>query len=60
MHKNLLRPSIISSEEVRISSCNIEGQVSLLNKGLLGFQISELSYEFEISYGRDIATQASI
>ena len=55
MHRNLLRPSAIGSEEIRINSFNIEGQVDLLQKGFLGFQMIKLADGFEISYGKDYA-----
>jgi ribosomal protein S18 acetylase RimI-like enzyme len=55
MHRNLLRPSAIGSEEIRIDSFNIEGQVDLLQKGFLGFQMIKLVDGFEISYGKDYA-----
>jgi len=55
MHKNLLHPSAIGPEEIRINGFNIEGQVDLLQKGFLGFQMIKLSDGFEISYGKDYA-----
>ena len=39
MHKNLLHPSAIGPEEIRINVFDIEGQVDLLKKGFLGFQM---------------------
>jgi ribosomal protein S18 acetylase RimI-like enzyme len=55
MHKNLLRPNAIGPEEIRINSINIEGQLDLLQKGFLGFQMIKLADGFEISYGKDYA-----
>jgi len=56
MHKNLSRPSIIGTEEIRINSSNIDGQVDLLKQGFLGFQVIRLSDGFEIAYGKDCAS----
>lgn len=53
MHKNLLHPIAIGPEEIRINGLNIEGQVDLLKKGFLGFQMIKLADGFEISYGKD-------
>ena len=55
MHKNLLHPSAIGPEEIRINGFNIEGQVDLLKKGFLGFQMIKIADGFEISYGKDYA-----
>jgi ribosomal protein S18 acetylase RimI-like enzyme len=55
MHKNLLHPSAIGPEEIRVNGLNIEGQVDLLKKGFLGFQMIKLADGFEISYGKDRA-----
>jgi ribosomal protein S18 acetylase RimI-like enzyme len=55
MHKNLLHPIAIGPEEIRINGLNIEGQVDLLKKGFLGFQMIKLADGFEISYGKDYA-----
>lgn len=52
MHKNLSCPSIIGPEEIRIKSSDIEGQISLLKRGFLGFRLVELPDGFEVSYGR--------
>jgi ribosomal protein S18 acetylase RimI-like enzyme len=53
MYKNLVHPSTVGPEEIRIDSSNIDGQIDLLEKGFLGFQMVSLSNGFEISYGRD-------
>lgn len=52
MHKNLSYPSIIGPEEVRINSLDIEGQISLLKLGFLGFRLVALPDGFEVSFGR--------
>jgi hypothetical protein len=53
MHKNLHCPNILETEEVRIDSSDIDGQVALLNSGFLGFQIVKGSEGFEVVYGRE-------
>jgi len=55
MHKNLLHPSAIGPEEIRINVCDIEGQVDLLKKGFFGFQMTKIADGLEISYGKDYA-----
>lgn len=58
MHKNLSCPSIIGSEEVRIKSSDIEGQIGLLKQGLLGFRLVQLSDGHDVSYGRACGSTA--
>ena len=58
MHKNIVRPSIIGPEEIRIRSSDIEGQISLLKRGFLGFRLVELLDGFEVSYGRIVQSSA--
>jgi ribosomal protein S18 acetylase RimI-like enzyme len=55
MHRNLSHPSAIGPEEFRIESSNIDGQIDLLKRGLLGFRMLKLSAGFMISYGRGYA-----
>jgi len=54
MHKNLQRPNMVGPEEVRINSSDIQGQINLLNRGLLGFRLVELPEGFEVSYGKSL------
>jgi ribosomal protein S18 acetylase RimI-like enzyme len=53
MHKDLLHPSAVGPEEIRINGFNIEDQMDILKKGFLGFQMIKLADGFEISYGKD-------
>jgi ribosomal protein S18 acetylase RimI-like enzyme len=52
MHRSLTKPYIIGPEEVRIKCSDTEGQIDLLNRGLLGFRVVELPGGPEVSYGR--------
>ncbi len=52
MHRSLSRPGAIGPEEVRVRSSDIQGQIDLLGRGLLGYQMVVLPDGFEISYGR--------
>jgi L-amino acid N-acyltransferase YncA len=52
MYKNVLRPLIISPEEVWMRSSEIQGQIDLLNRGFLGFKMAKLPEGYEICYGR--------
>ncbi|NTV28408.1 MAG: hypothetical protein HGA93_07025, partial [Methanothrix sp.] len=52
MHKDLSHPCAFGPEEVRMRSSDLEGQVSLLREGLLGFKLVNLTDGFEVSYGR--------
>lgn len=51
MYKNLLHPASFHCETVSIRGSDIEGQVDLLSRGYLGFDIRLLSADFEICYG---------
>jgi ribosomal protein S18 acetylase RimI-like enzyme len=52
MHRSLSNPCIIGPEEIRIKSSDTEGQIALLNRGLLGFRAVDLPNGLEVSYGR--------
>lgn len=58
MHKNILSPSAIGHEEIRISSLNIEGQIDLLSRGFLGFRAVEFPLGFGICYGKEHVTES--
>jgi predicted acetyltransferase len=52
MHKNLLSPSSIGPDVVRMDSKDILGQINLLNRGFQGFHLSKLSDSIEINYAK--------
>jgi ribosomal protein S18 acetylase RimI-like enzyme len=52
LYKNLLHATGFHCETVSIKGPDIEGQVDLLNRGYLGFDIRLLSSDFEVCYGR--------
>jgi ribosomal protein S18 acetylase RimI-like enzyme len=56
MHRNLLHPISLRSCPVIINGLNVEGQLDLLDRGYLGFDILDfdsktLSADFEVCYG---------
>jgi hypothetical protein len=51
MYKNLLHAICFQCETVSIKGSDIEGQVNLLSRGYLGFDIRLLSADFEVFYG---------
>jgi hypothetical protein len=58
MHRDLSHQCFIGPEEIRIKGSDIEGQIGLLNRGLLGFRLVNLLDGFEVSYGRAWASMA--
>lgn len=52
MYKNILHPISIQEATADINSSDIEGQINLLTKGFLGFDMKMGSNSFDIIYGR--------
>lgn len=52
MYKNILHPISIQGATVGINSSDIEGQIDILAKGFLGFDMKMGSNGFDVIYGR--------
>lgn len=58
MHQNILNPIVIAHEEIAVSSLDIECQRDLLNRGFLGYRITNLLGGFGICYGKELAIES--